>query len=496
MGLSSLNSALSGLSISQRQIDLISANVSNVGTEGYSRKILPQSTQAVNGQAVGVSAGTVVRNVNLNLNQSLWTEISSVGFNDIQASYLNRVSQFHGPPDAEISVAAEITRLKDSFSLLSSNPSDPFLQSAVVDQAVDTAGKINDFSQLITTLRNDAQSEITDTVRQINDFLDQIADLNRNIQSAQALGKTVAQAQDLRDTAVKGLSELIDISFFLRGDGTMVIQTNEGAELAGATAKELTFSPSALSPTIFYPDTAAGVYVGNPITDQSAVDITTRSPGGKIGGLLTLRDETFPKQMAQLDELAHKMATRFEAQGLLLYTNATGSIPSDTAPNITTTPEVAVPYVGFSNSIRVNSNIINNNALLQSGTNGVSIQAGSGEVIARVLDNVFGTIDHQQAIGTLDLSVSDNLAPNDTLQALLGVISSTIVRTNFRMLFALARTSTIHFPPAFFADRHMGITSRVRTIDHSITLCFANKAFRNHLWVCLIYIDRQAIVKT
>ena len=49
MSLGALDAALSGLRVSQQQLNVISNNIANVGTEGYTRKILPQSTQAVEG---------------------------------------------------------------------------------------------------------------------------------------------------------------------------------------------------------------------------------------------------------------------------------------------------------------------------------------------------------------------------------------------------------------------------------------------------------------
>ena len=71
MGLSSLDSALSGLRVSQQQISVISNNVANVGTDGFTRKILPQNAQAVNGTGIGVRAGTIIRQVDINLELSL-----------------------------------------------------------------------------------------------------------------------------------------------------------------------------------------------------------------------------------------------------------------------------------------------------------------------------------------------------------------------------------------------------------------------------------------
>jgi flagellar hook-associated protein 1 FlgK len=155
---SSLQTALSGLRVSQQQIAVISGNVSNVGTEGYSRKILPQSTQVVEGRAIGVQPGTILRNVDLNLTRSLWTQVSAVEYLNVQKTYLERVEQFHGPPDKELSVAADIAQLQDTFSALADSPEDTFLLANTVNQAIDTGEKINDLANLITRLLNDAKN--------------------------------------------------------------------------------------------------------------------------------------------------------------------------------------------------------------------------------------------------------------------------------------------------------------------------------------------------
>ena len=66
MGLGALDAALAGLCISQQQLSVISNNVAT-GTPGFTRKLLPQSSQAIDGVTVGVAAETIVRNVDINL---------------------------------------------------------------------------------------------------------------------------------------------------------------------------------------------------------------------------------------------------------------------------------------------------------------------------------------------------------------------------------------------------------------------------------------------
>ncbi len=439
MGLSSLNSALSGLKASQLQISILSSNVSNAGTAGFSRKTVSQEAQSIGGVTVGVTTGKIVRKVDLNLSRDLWTQVSAVSASTVEQFYLGRVEQFHGPPDAELSIAAEISRLRDSFAILSDSPGDQFSQAAVIEQARDTATKMNDLSDLLNKLRNDVQTDMVDTVTKINTLLVRIAEANRQVQTAQNIERSTALNEDNRDQAIKELSELIDISFFKRGDGVLVVQTNQGVELADETARKMIFNAQPLSATTFYPDSAAGVYIaplsfsGDPTTSASAIQITATQPGGRLGGLLELRDDKFPRQLAQLDEIAHKMARRFEAQGLRLFTNSTGIVPLDTAPNPNAgPPALAVPYIGFSSVIQVNPQILNDRTLLQQGTTGVPIANGSNEVIRRIMDFTFGSVDYQIARNSTETTAGVDLlnTGGDDLQTWLGLFSSNNIQGN------------------------------------------------------------------
>lgn len=436
MGLAGLDAALSGLKTYQKQIEVISANVANVGTDGYTRKILPQTSQVIDGKTVGVSQETIVRQVDIRVSRDLWTQVSAVAFYDVQESYLDRIDQFHGDPAAEISIAAEITQLQDAFSALADTPEDAFLLADTVNQAQDTADKINDLSNYITTLRNDAQSEAASIIDEINDLLEQIAKLNGEIRFSTISGGTTAAQEDKRDSAIKELSDLMDISFFSRGDGVLVVQTSEGLELASDTATSLTFRPTPLSPSSYYSDSAAGIYVGDPLENSSAFDITERSIGGRLGGLIELRDTLLPKQMAQLDELAHKMALRFDAQGLRLFTDGSGGIPADTPPDTSTDPATPVEYVGFSSRIQVNTAILNDNTLIRTGTYGGSVPAGSNEVIRRVIEYTFGNVDYQTATNA-DTATSVDIRANatgaTTLQDWLGLRSSNTVTSSLSL---------------------------------------------------------------
>ncbi|PZQ49125.1 MAG: flagellar hook-associated protein FlgK [Micavibrio aeruginosavorus] len=425
MSFQALNAALSGLRVAQQQLTVISNNVSNATTPGYTRKILPQTTQVIDstGDIIGVQSETMIRKVDMNLEKELWTQVSSVSELSTKATYLDTIEKFHGVTNKESSIAAEIADLKDSFSALSDSPSDGFLQQATLAQAQTVAQKLNDFGKLITDQRNNAQDEMEETVNRINTLLESIANLNSQIKGAANLSRSTAGLEDHRDEAIKELSGLIGITSFSRGDGVLVIQTVTGVQLTDERPTEVFFNPSVIGPSTTYPGSVAGIYVGgDPAKNPRAVDITPTNVSGKLGALIDLRDNTLVQYQAQADEVAHKLAVRMDAQGLRLFTDQTGAVPSDAPPDLSTNPPTPVAYVGFATIIRVNQNIVNDVSLIQQGTynSDVSIPTASNEVIRRVIEFGFGETNYQQATGTTDLNLT---APATDLQQWLGLYS-------------------------------------------------------------------------
>ncbi len=453
MGLNGLDSALSGLRVAQQQLDVIASNVSNVSTEGYTRKILPQQTIALDGAAAGVRANAITRRIDVNLQKDFWTQSSSVGFLDVQAKYLNKIQQFNGPPEREASLAAKISALRESFAALSDSPENSSLQRATVNQAVSVAKTFNDFSRLISGMRNDAESEIEIAVQFINSKLQQISDLNQQIKFNKAGGKTTAATEDNRDRLFQEIAQKIGISSFVRGDGVMVIQTIEGVQLAAELPETVYFKKVPLGPDTYYPATANGLYVGgDPAVNRTAINITETDLDGELGALFDLRDNILPNHQAKLDELAHKLAQRFDQQGLQLFTNASGVIPADTAPDPSTNPPTPVEYVGFSAEIQVNSAVLRDNTLVQSGTvnTDVPVQSGSNEVIRRIVNFTFGDTEYQQAVGDVDLRASGGPT---SLQQWLGLYSSNRVTgetalSNYSSLAALMAGAGNLFDPS------------------------------------------------
>ena len=75
----SLTTSLSGMKTAQGQLDIISRNIANVDTEGYTRKTAGQNNLVLSGYPNGVSLGNITRNVNTGLLKSFLAANSKSG---------------------------------------------------------------------------------------------------------------------------------------------------------------------------------------------------------------------------------------------------------------------------------------------------------------------------------------------------------------------------------------------------------------------------------
>lgn len=381
MTTNALSSALSGLRVAQQGLDVTALNVANAGTEGYTRKILPQTSLVIGNTGVGVVSGAVQRYMNESLQRDYRTQLSTETYLSTRENILARIQAAHGAPELQANVAARLGQLNNKLVELSSAPESRPLQLAVIDSAKSVARTINNFGETLLSLRRETEAGIESAVTAINYKLSDVADLNRRIASLQATGQETAALEDQRDLALKGITEEMTITYYKDGDGILVVQDSIGRILADDTAHKLSFSISPMGSESRYPYNLNGVVLDEN-NSNNAIDLAANPAalGGRLGALLVLRDQELPIQQVQLDELAHKIALRFDAQGLKLFTNGQDVVAND----------VANQYVGFSRDIQINSSILSDPSLVQKGTGVTTPSAGSNEVIKRVLDYALG----------------------------------------------------------------------------------------------------------
>jgi len=298
-----LVSAGSGLTTAQYQMAVAQTNVSNADTAGYSRKTTSTTATTLTS---AVSTATVTRAADAYLSKTVDKTAAANGRDAIINTYLQSYDASLGSVDGGDDVSSLLTAFQTALTNLASS-STASTKAAAVSAASSLASSIRSLSGEIQSLRTEANSEISDTVGTINTTLSSLKSLNDQIVSTAASGGDTSDLEDQRAAAVTTLSSLIGVTTYTTSDNRVMVYTTGGQQLLGTAAATLSYNASsALSATATYPGSISGILV-------NGQDITTSISSGKLGGLITLRDDTLVDQQSALDQLASTLIDQVNA---------------------------------------------------------------------------------------------------------------------------------------------------------------------------------------
>jgi flagellar hook-associated protein 1 FlgK len=430
-----LSIASGGLANINAQLALISHNVANATTPGYSVESGTQHELSVGGIGMGVVTGPAVRNVDAALQSDLLHQNATVAALQTRQTALSSIDTVNGTPGQGTDLASLVGQLQNQFSTLLNDPGNATQQAQVVTAAAALAGGINALSDTYTSQRQAAQNAIVASVGQINTMLADIGELSDHIVSAKVSGQSTADLESQRDAEVSSLSQVLDIRTMEQPNGDLLIATADGTELpTHGVPNPVSTSGANVQAQAYHPNG------GIPPIMLGGVDVTNDLQGGQLGANIGLRDRTLPAYQAQLDEFARTLADRFSSQGLALFTDAAGAVPAGGGS------PVQAGYVGFSGMIQVNPAVQANPALVRDGTTAIAGSASGASaftpnpaggpsgftvLITRVLDNTFGSDVQagvpQPAPNTAGLGPAGTLNAPYSAPATLGAFAAALV---------------------------------------------------------------------
>jgi flagellar hook-associated protein 1 len=388
----SLNSALSiaagGLANINAQFALISQNVANAATPGYAVEVSSQQSQTADGVGMGVRTAPATLQIDQALQTSVAQQTATVAGLQTTQTSLQAIDSVLGTPGAGSDIGSLLGNLQNSFSTLLTDPSNQTQQSAVVSSAATLAQGINTLSATYAAQRQGAQNGLQSAVTTLNATLATIGKISNQIIALKPTNQGTADLENQRNAAVQSLSQLLPVKTVEQPNGDLSIFTSSGLTLPtrdGATPFTL---PNA--------STAAGAYYpvgGIPGITLDGTDVTNQMAGGQIGANITLRDTTLPTDQAELDEFSQGLSSRFAGQGLALFTDPAGNVPSGGG-----TPAQS-GYVGYAGTITVNAAVSADPSLVRDGTNAVAGftpnpadgPAGFTGLITNVVNFTFGS---------------------------------------------------------------------------------------------------------
>ena len=302
----------SGMALLERYLDvvtmrqeLISTNVANVDTPGYSRQV----SDLAENPPVEIGNLTFGSGVQLQQVTSLRDSILDLRVNQ-ETQQAGQLSSFLGSAQqiqqlfnetAGTGLQSSLTAFFSSLSQLSANPSDVNTRQAVLTAAQNLGTAFDQTSTNLSTIQTSANVAVSQSVSQINTLTSQIAQFNQQVTAAQSSGQGAGPFIDQRQQLLTQLSNLVDISEIDAGKGSLTITTTNGAPLVvGGQSFQLT---TATNPTTSFQD----------VFSQGS-DITSKITSGQLAGQIQIRDQEIPSIQSSLDTLASSLANAVNTQ--------------------------------------------------------------------------------------------------------------------------------------------------------------------------------------
>jgi flagellar hook-associated protein 1 len=243
MGLSTaLNSSLSGLRITQSQMEVVSQNIANVDSVGYSRRKL-NVVQSLSGTTTsGVRNAGIQRQLDVLVQKQLRAETAGASYTNVKANYAQQLDRLFGEPGKPGSLDSIVNSFASALQSLTTNPSDFTARAQVLSNAQQLAGQLNGLSEDIQALRSGAESNIAAGVTRVNELLKNIRDVDSKIYGEGNVNANSAGLLDERDRLINELSGFVEVNVATQSNGSINIFTSGGLQLySPGTAAQLTF---------------------------------------------------------------------------------------------------------------------------------------------------------------------------------------------------------------------------------------------------------------
>lgn len=312
-----------GLRIYQVASEVVSENIANVNTPGYSRQRViletaPPSTANGFPLGTGVKIATVERYYDALLQKQLVNAGTTSSFNSTKSQVLQQVEPIFNEI-AQDGLGASITKFFNSWQDLSVNPTGQAERQSVIGQAQNLVDQFNYVARTLNDTITMQDESIQPQVDEINQQIQNIALLNGQIKNMELVSGNANEMRDQRDYLIQQLSQNMGVKFTENTDGSTDVYVTDNT---GGTPTDYylvkgaqygTLNATASSPK----DVTVTDYLGN---TSNVMDPTVANPfystdtsGGKLWATLEMRDVTIPGYLQQVDNLAAAIVSNVNA---------------------------------------------------------------------------------------------------------------------------------------------------------------------------------------
>lgn len=221
--LSTLNTAKSGMNVSQVAIQTTSHNISNINTPGYSRQRVNQSASSpysIPGKNSNFGAGQIGTGAQIDdvtrIRNSFYdyqyrSESHQYGSTSVKYEYFKNIEGIFNEP-SDTAISSSLNSFFNSWSELSKDPQSSGVKSVVIENGKYLSNSINSAFKRLESLEEGLDKQSEYIMDEVNSMLSQLDKLEKNIKIIQGSGKSPNDFLDKRDQLLDNLSFKLNIN--------------------------------------------------------------------------------------------------------------------------------------------------------------------------------------------------------------------------------------------------------------------------------------------
>ena len=221
--LGTLNTAKSGMNVSQVAIQTTSHNISNINTPGYSRQRVNQSASSpysMPGKNSNFGAGQIGTGAQIDdvtrIRNSFYdyqyrSESHQYGNTSVKYEYFKNIEGIFNEP-SDTAISSSLNSFFNSWSELSKDPQSSGVKSVVIENGKYLSNSINSAFKRLESLEEGLDKQSEYIMGEVNSMLSQLDKLEKNIKIIQGSGKSPNDFLDQRDQLLDNLSFKLNIN--------------------------------------------------------------------------------------------------------------------------------------------------------------------------------------------------------------------------------------------------------------------------------------------
>ena len=312
----------SGVTAYQRALATVSNNIANVNTDGYTRQdvsLTANQPRQIGNSYLGTGArfDRVQRQYDAFVESNLRNSNSDLQSQKPLLSYVNRLIDVMG--DESIGLTTAMNRFFESARDLATDPASVVSRSIFLRDADGLAARFRQLAGQFEILDNETRQSVDTDVGQVNALTAQLAQMNKQLAKHSSESNQPSELLDQRDLLLRELSSLVAIKTRFETNGAVTVSVgdtlDQGILVNQTTSRDINVLQSNIEPGKL--EFVIDAY-GKP---ETMPGITS----GKIGGVMSFRDQVLNPARDSLDNLSVAMVREVnqvhrdgvDAEGLL-----------------------------------------------------------------------------------------------------------------------------------------------------------------------------------